>query len=33
MALLKYPNKLIVNNAPSSFLANDYLTTGQSSVV
>jgi hypothetical protein len=33
MALLKYPNKSIVNNAPSTFLANDYLTTGQSSVV
>jgi hypothetical protein len=33
MALLKYPNKSIVTNAPSTFLANDYLTTGQSSVV
>ena len=33
MALLKYPNKSIVNNAPSTFLANDYLTTGQSSLV
>lgn len=33
MALLKYPNKLIVNNAPTTFIANDYLTTGQSSVV
>lgn len=33
MALLKYPNKSVVNNAPSTFLANDYLTTGQSSLV
>lgn len=33
MALLKYPNKLIVNNAPTTFLANDYLTAGQSSIV
>ena len=33
MALLKYPNKLIVTNAPTTFLSNDYLTTGQSSVV
>jgi hypothetical protein len=33
MALLKFPNKSIVNNAPTTYLANDYLSTGITSIV
>lgn len=33
MALLKFPNKSLVNNAPITYLANDYLSTGITSIV